>query len=994
LYVHGFDHKSRVSGTDKEIDMKGSFDARSTLRVGDREYEIFRLDVLEREGYSVSRLPYSLRILLENLLRTEDGLAVTADDVRALANWDPAATPDQEIAFTPARVILQDFTGVPAIVDLAAMRDAMAELGGDPGKINPLQPVELVIDHSVQVDAFGTKQAFSINEELDYKRNEERYAFLKWGQKAFKNFKVTPPNAGIVHQINLEYLARVVFGAGDDAKLGADGLPQAYPDTLVGTDSHTPMVNGLGVLGWGVGGIEAEAAMLGQPVSMLIPQVIGFRVVGELPEGATATDLVLTVTEMLRAKGVVGRFVEFYGPGVAKLTLADRATIGNMSPEYGATCAIFPVDSVTLDYLRFTGRSEEQVALVEAYMKEQGLFHTAESPEPVFTDTLELDLNTVEPSLAGPKRPQDRIPLSQARRAFVEALPALLPPPAANEGKDGAVENMDGTSEGVWGESEPEKVPGNEADIGAAAVNQLAHGSVVIAAITSCTNTSNPSVMIAAGLLAKKAVERGLQRKPWVKTSLAPGSRVVTDYYEQAGLTRYLEELGFHVTGYGCTTCIGNSGPLPEEVSEEVHEKNLVVASVLSGNRNFEGRINSEVRANYLMSPPLVVAFALAGRIDIDLFNEPIGQDREGRSVFLHEVWPTQEEIRGTIRDAVRSEMYDRNYADVFKGDERWNALEVVESELYDWNPDSTYVRRPPYFENMTREAPGRVDEIRGARAIAVLGDSVTTDHISPAGSIKKDSPAGKYLLEHGVEATSFNSYGSRRGNHEVMIRGTFANNRIKNRLVSGIEGGFTRYLPDNEITTIYDAAMRYQADGTPTMVLAGKEYGSGSSRDWAAKGPYLQGIKAVIAESYERIHRSNLIGMGVLPLQFHTGDNVESLGLTGEEVFDIEGISEGIASGFASGRTVRVRARPADGPAVEFEAVVRIDTPQEVLYYRNGGILQYVLRQLLGGREEAVAVPVGAPAARDVAPDHTPQNDDVDEGSIESFPASDPPSH
>jgi aconitate hydratase len=969
-----------------------SFGARSTLRVGEREYEIFRLDALEREGYDVSRLPYSLRILLENLLRTEDGLAVNADDVRALASWDPAADPDEEIAFTPARVILQDFTGVPAIVDLAAMRDAMAALGGDPKKINPLQPVELVIDHSIQVDAFGSPQAFAINEKMDYERNRERYAFLKWGQKAFDNFKVTPPNAGIVHQINLEYLARVVFGFAADAKRGADGLPQAYPDTLVGTDSHTPMVNGLGVLGWGVGGIEAEAAMLGQPVSMLIPQVIGFRLSGELPEGATATDLVLTVTEMLRAKGVVGRFVEFYGPGVSKLALADRATIGNMSPEYGATCAIFPVDEVTLDYLRFTGRPEEQVALVEAYMKEQGLFHTAESPAPVFTDTLELDLNSVEPSIAGPRRPQDRIRLSQAKRAFAEALPSLLPPPPADEGKDSAVDGVGGKKEGVWGEAAVENVPGVEVRMGEA-VHRIDHGSVVIAAITSCTNTSNPSVMIAAGLLAKKAVERGLQRKPWVKTSLAPGSKVVTDYYDQAGLTRYLEDLGFHTAGYGCTTCIGNSGPLPTEVADAIHAGNLVVASVLSGNRNFEGRINSEVRANYLMSPPLVVAFAIAGRIDIDLYNEPIGTDRDGRSVFLQDLWPTQEEIRDTIRDAVRSEMYHRNYAEVFAGDERWNELQVEESELYQWDEGSTYVRLPPYFEGMKREAPERVDDIHDARAIAVLGDSVTTDHISPAGSIKKDSPAGKYLTEHGVEPKDFNSYGSRRGNHEVMVRGTFANLRIRNRLVPGLEGGFTRYLPADEITTIYDAATRYQAEGTPLVVLAGKEYGSGSSRDWAAKGPNLQGIKAAIAESYERIHRSNLIGMGILPLQFLAGHSVDALGLTGEEVFDIEGISARIASGFADGRTVTVRARREDASVVEFEVVVRIDTPQEVLYYRHGGILQYVLRQLLTGREKPEGVAPAVAAGPQVEPDHKPgSNGDVDEGSRESFPASDPP--
>ncbi|MBW3630441.1 MAG: aconitate hydratase AcnA, partial [Gemmatimonadetes bacterium] len=777
--------------------MSDTFGARSTLRVGDREFEVFRLSALEKEGLNVSRLPYSLRILLENLLRHEDGVTVTADDIRALASWDPTADPEKEIAFTPARVILQDFTGVPAIVDLAAMRDAMAALGGDPKKINPLQPVELVIDHSIQVDAYGTAEAFSINEELDYSRNLERYAFLKWGQKAFDNFKVTPPNAGIVHQINLEHLARVVFGLEDDGpqQRSADRT-QAYPDTLVGTDSHTPMVNGLGVLGWGVGGIEAEAAMLGQPVSMLIPQVIGVRLSGELPEGATATDLVLTVTEMLRKKGVVGKFVEFYGPGISKLNLADRATIGNMSPEYGATCAIFPVDQVTLDYLLLTGRTPERVALVEAYMKEQGLFHTAEAPEPVFTDTLELDLDSIEPSIAGPRRPQDRVRLSQAKKAFLDALPSLLPPNSRMHKTASAGDPEE--SGGVWGEGSAESDPhavdlklGDE-------VHKIGNGSVVIAAITSCTNTSNPSVMLAAGLVAKKAVERGLRQKPWVKTSLAPGSRVVTEYYEKAGLTKYLEQLGFQTVGYGCTTCIGNSGPLPPEVSDAVTSGGLVVASALSGNRNFEGRINSEVRANYLMSPPLVVAYAIAGRIDLDMYNEPLGTDSEGRSVFLKDIWPTQEEIERTVAGAIQSEMYRKSYAAVYAGDERWNSLDVAESELYNWDPNSTYVRLPPYFENMSRDAPEVVPEITGLRAIAVLGDSVTTDHISPAGNIKKDSPAGKYLMEHGVDPKDFNSYGSRRGNHEAMVRGTFANVRIKNQLVPGIEGGITRYLPDD----------------------------------------------------------------------------------------------------------------------------------------------------------------------------------------------------
>jgi aconitate hydratase len=972
--------------------MKDTFGARSALKVGDREYEIFRLSALEREGLRVSRLPYSLRVLLENLLRHEDGLTVTAEDVRALAQWDPRSTPDKEIAFTPARVILQDFTGVPAIVDLAAMREAMAALGGDPKKINPLQPVELVIDHSIQVDAFGTREAFAINEELDYGRNLERYAFLKWGQKAFDNFKVTPPNAGIVHQINLEHLARVVFGLRSDGPQQQVGeVPQAYPDTLVGTDSHTPMVNGLGVLGWGVGGIEAEAAMLGQPVSMLIPQVIGFRLSGELPEGATATDLVLTVTEMLRKKGVVGKFVEFYGPGVSRLALADRATIGNMSPEYGATCAIFPVDRKTLDYLRLTGRSEERVALVEAYMKEQGLFHTEDAAEPEFTDTLELDLNSVEPSIAGPKRPQDRIRLSQAKKAFREALPSLLPPRTGTaEPAAGAA----GSVSGVWGEGTSETEEYMVAlNLGDQAL-RIGHGSVVIAAITSCTNTSNPSVMLAAGLLARKAVERGLRRQPWVKTSLAPGSRVVTEYYEKAGLTPYLEELGFHLTGYGCTTCIGNSGPLPPEVSEAVQEGGLVVASVLSGNRNFEGRINSEVRANFLMSPPLVVAFAIAGRVDIDMYNEPLGVDAQGKSVFLQDIWPSQEEIQRTVEESIDSEMYRQTYASIYEGDERWRQVDVEQTELYHWDPDSTYVRLPPYFENMTREAPESVAEIRGARAIALLGDSVTTDHISPAGSIREDSPAGRYLIEHGVDPKDFNSYGSRRGNHEVMIRGTFANVRIRNQLVPGLEGGYSKYLPSDEITTIYDAAMRYQRDGTPLVILAGKEYGSGSSRDWAAKGPNLQGIKVVIAESYERIHRSNLIGMGILPLQFRSGDSTESLKLTGMETFDIHGLTDCFEKGFGAGKKVTVRAVAEDGTTTEFPAIVRIDTPQEVLYYRHGGILQYVLRQLLLGKDKAEAVAASVAATAQASPEHTPSQSEVDEGSMESFPASDPPAY
>ncbi|HEX8695907.1 MAG TPA: aconitate hydratase AcnA [Longimicrobium sp.] len=968
--------------------MSDSFGVRSTLRVGGREYAIWRLDA----AGDVSRLPYSLRILLENLLRTEDGVTVTRDDIEALARWDPKNPPDREIAYTPARVILQDFTGVPCVVDLAAMRDAMAELGGDPARINPLQPVELVIDHSIQVDAFGTRMAFEQNVELDYQRNAERYAFLRWGQQAFRNFKVVPPNTGIVHQVNLEYLSRVVFSTDENG--AADGIPLAYPDTCVGTDSHTPMVNGLGVLAWGVGGIEAEAAMLGQPISMLIPEVIGFRLEGELPEGSTATDLVLTVTELLRKKGVVGKFVEFYGPGVASLALADRATIGNMSPEYGATCAIFPPDQVTLDYLRFTGRPQERIALVEAYMKEQGLFHTPDSPEPLFTDTLSLDLNSVEPSIAGPRRPQDRVRLSEAKKSFFASLPSLLPSGRAPHSQKDAANAESGAGAdkvGVWGEGSADSPDAQKVLIeDAQAV--LDHGSVVIAAITSCTNTSNPSVMIAAGLLAKKAVERGLDRKPWVKTSLAPGSKVVTAYYEKSGLLPYLEALGFSVVGYGCTTCIGNSGPLPQQISEAIQKGGLVACSVLSGNRNFEGRINSDVRANFLMSPPLVVAYALAGRIDWDPYNEPIGTDPNGRSVFLKDIWPTSTEVEQAIASSIESEMYRRSYAAVFEGDERWKSMPVPAGDRFEWTDESTYVRRPPYFDGMSREAPETVAEIRGARAVALLGDSVTTDHISPAGSIKKDSPAGKYLVEHGVEPKDFNSYGARRGNHEVMVRGTFANVRIRNQLAPGTEGGWTTYFPADEVTTIYDAAMRYQQDGTPLVVLAGKEYGSGSSRDWAAKGPYLQGIKAVIAESYERIHRSNLVGMGVLPLQFLAGESVQSLGLTGREHFDVEGLPELLDSGFAAGREVTVRARGEDGGEKTFRAFVRIDTPQEVLYYRHGGILQYVLRQLLGGKDRAEAIS-GVPAGA-VSRDAAGGDRSVTEDSLESFPASDAPTY
>ena len=972
------------------MSMNDSFGARSKLTVGGRGFEIFRLSALARNGIDITRLPYSLRILLEDLLRTEDGVTVTREDIEALAGWSPAKPPLREIAFTPARVLLQDFTGVPAVVDLAAMRDAMAELGGDPARINPLQPVELVVDHSVQVDAFGTSGAFLTNVDLDYQRNRERYQFLRWGQRAFDNFRVVPPNTGIVHQVNLEYLARVVFTSDENPHARSGELPQAYPDTLVGTDSHTPMINGLGVLGWGVGGIEAEAAMLGQPVSMLIPEVVGFRLEGRLPEGATATDLVLTVTELLRRKGVVGKFVEFYGPGLASLALADRATIGNMSPEYGATCAIFPVDEVTLQYLRFTGRSEERVALVEAYMKEQGLFHTARSPEPVFTDTVALDLSKVEPSIAGPRRPQDRIRLSEARRSFRDALPSLLPAGTSPPGKEAAKGSSEGPAAlGVWGEGSPES-PSARTVMLEDAAEVLDHGSVVIAAITSCTNTSNPSVMLAAGLLAKKAVDRGLERKPWVKTSLAPGSKVVMDYYDRAGLTPYLEQLGFNLVGYGCTTCIGNSGPLPIEISEAIQRRQLVACSVLSGNRNFEGRINSDVRANYLMSPPLVVAFALAGRIDIDLREEPLGHDPQGDPVYLRDIWPSSAEVDKTLRSSIQSDMYRRSYGAVFAGDERWNGLEVPQGDRFEWAPTSTYVRQPPYFKGMSKESPTSVDEIQGARVIAVLGDSVTTDHISPAGSIKKDSPAGRYLMAQGVTPADFNSYGSRRGNHEVLVRGTFANTRIRNRLAPGTEGGVTTYLPSGEVMSIYDAAVRYQASQTPLLVLAGKEYGSGSSRDWAAKGPALQGIRAVIAESYERIHRSNLVGMGILPLQFSPGQSVESLGLTGREVYDLEGLARAIETAFAAGRTLMVNARRDDGTVVRFEVTIRIDTPQEVLYYQHGGILQYVLRQLLWGRQKARAIGPGP----STTPESRPNAKRVDEGSKESFPASDPPAY
>ncbi|MEH2520993.1 aconitate hydratase [Bradyrhizobium sp. AZCC 1610] len=972
-----------------------SFRTASQLKVGHRAYTIYRLDALKRHGFAVERLPYSLRILLENLLRTENGSSVTRADIEALAGWRPNSPERAEIAFQPARVLLQDFTGVPAIVDLAAMRDAMVRLGGDPAKINPLQPVELVIDHSIQADAFGVPGAMAINQKLDYMRNGERYALLKWGQQAFKNFRVAPPNSGICHQVNIEYLARVVFGADEDSKgnpASGDVLPLAYPDTLVGTDSHTPMVNGLGILGWGVGGIEAEAAMLGQPISMLIPEVVGFKLTGKLREGVTATDLVLTVTQMLRRKGVVGRFVEFYGPGVGNVPVVDRATIGNMSPEYGSTCAIFPIDALTLDYLRLTARSEERVALVEAYMKEQGLFHDSTAPGPMFSDTLELDLSEVEPSIAGPGRPQDRVSLRRAKVAFEACLPSLLPPnsPRSRKGADARTSHHERLD--VWGESSAGDFGGGPLHPVVGGADVLEHGSIVIAAITSCTNTSNPSVMLAAGLLAKRAVERGLSRQRWVKTSLAPGSRVVTAYYERAGLTPYLEQLGFNLVGYGCTTCIGNSGPLPTEISEEIERRNLVVAAALSGNRNFEGRIHSEVRANYLMSPPLVVAFALAGRITIDLETEPLGHDREGRPVFLRDIWPSQEEIRSTMREATGSKLYLENYREIFAGDDQWRTLQAPAGNIYNWDQTSTYVRSPPFFEKMPRKAPLEVENIRGARALAVFGDSITTDHISPAGTIQVQSPAGEYLVSEAVAPKDFNSYGSRRGNHEVMVRGTFANVRIRNRLAPGTEGGYTTYLPSHEeVTSIYEASQRYLEEGIPLLVLAGKDYGSGSSRDWAAKGPYLQGVRAVIAESFERIHRSNLVGMGILPLQFADGSSVASLGLTGWEIFDIDGVTAGVASGFAQSRRLKVCARREDGSAVEFEVSARIETPQEVLYIRHGGILQYVLRQLLGDLSEVSATPARKPHP---LPAEGAQDRTVDEGSIQSFPASDPASY
>jgi aconitate hydratase len=915
--------------------MKDSFQTRGTLSVGGKSYSIARLAVLTKRFPGIAKLPFSLRILLENLLRTEDGVAVSAADIEALAKWDPKAVPAKEIQFTPARTLLQDFTGVPCVVDLAAMRDAMKQRGGNPKKINPLTPVELVIDHSVQVDYFGTKDALQKNADIEFVRNRERYAFLRWGATAFEGFKAVPPDTGIVHQVNLEFLARVVM----HTELGGGEL-WAYPDTVVGTDSHTTMVNGLGVLGWGVGGIEAEAAMLGQPVSMLIPQVVGVRLVGKLPKGATATDLVLRVTEMLRKHGVVGKFVEFTGPGLSDLPLADRATIANMAPEYGATCGLFPVDAATIAYLRMSGRSNERIALVEAYMREQGLFHDAQTPEASYTDVLTLDLATIEPSLAGPKRPQDRVRLADVKAGFERELPSLVPMPAAAKGAPAAAAlSAGGTATAV---AEPyARVHTESGDF------TLEHGSVVIAAITSCTNTSNPSVLIAAGLLAKKALERGLKTKPWVKTSLAPGSKVVTEYLASAGLLAPLEALGFHVVGYGCTTCIGNSGPLPKAISSAIDESGIVAAAVLSGNRNFEGRVHAQVRANYLASPPLVVAYALAGSVDMDLTKEPLGTGKDGKPVYLADVWPTAAEIDALIGKHVTQAMFQKSYADIYAGDKSWQSLKVKQGDTYAWDASSTYVKHPPYFVDMPVQ-PAQASDLSGARVLCIFGDSITTDHISPAGAIKASSPAGKYLQSLGVKPEDFNSYGARRGNHEVMVRGTFANTRIKNKLLGGAEGGDTVHMPSNERLSIYDAAMKYKSEKIPTIVLAGKEYGSGSSRDWAGKGPYLLGVRAVIAESFERIHRSNLVGMGVLPLQFLEGQNAESLGLSGSEIFAFSGIAQTIEGGWKPGTRLAASARGADGKQKKFDVLLRIDTPNEVQYYRNGGILQYVLRRLL----------------------------------------------
>ena len=940
-----------------------TFQSRSTLSVGGRTYTYYSLPALAKQGFDLARLPFSLKILLENLVRREDGVNVTAADICFLATWKAEAEPSREIAYMPARVLMQDFTGVPAIVDLAAMRDAMKTLGGDPEKINPLVPAELVIDHSVQVDEFGSARAYEANSLLEFQRNRERYAFLKWGQTGFRNFSAVPPGMGICHQVNLEYLARVVFTKEEN------GETVAYPDTLVGTDSHTTMINGLGVLGWGVGGIEAEAAMLGQPVSMLIPQVVGYKLTGKLREGATATDLVLTVTEALRKLGVVGKFVEFYGPGIAELPLADRATISNMAPEYGATCGIFPVDEETLRYLRLTGRSAEQIALVEAYYKAQGLFHTAETPGAEYTQTLELDLATVEPSVAGPKRPQDRVLLSNAGPSFLKQLPTLLSSSAKGPGERAAlrwstttaVQDRElapalaaGANEGMdrgLAQAVPQgdnHAAGNtvKGRFGVNPDDYLDHGSIVIAAITSCTNTSNPSVMIAAGLLAKKAVEKGLTVPPWVKTSLAPGSRVVTDYYQKSGLLPYLEKLRFNVVGYGCTTCIGNSGPLPSDVSDSINEHGLVAVSVLSGNRNFEGRVNVDVRANYLMSPPLVVAYAIAGRIDHDFDSTPLGLDPNGGGVFLKDIWPTQQEVSDSIAKGLSSESFTKEYSTVTLGDTNWQGLKFPLGDTYQWEPDSTYIRKAPYFDGIT-PTPAPVEDIANARVLAILGDSVTTDHISPAGSIKANGPAGKYLSEHGVKPIDFNSYGSRRGNHEVMVRGTFANVRLKNKLAPGTEGGVTRLLPEGTGMSIYDASVIYAERNTPLVILAGKEYGSGSSRDWAAKGPKLLGVRAVLAESFERIHRSNLVGMGILPLQFSPGESVESHRLNGEELYSFPGLKAMLDSKFAGGKTLHVKVVSPDGTTKLVAAHVRIDTPQEIAYFEHGGILQYVLRSL-----------------------------------------------
>jgi aconitate hydratase len=920
-----------VAWYDRRMATVNSFGARTSLEVGGRSYLIYSLPALQNVGFGeIARLPYSMKVLLENLLRHEDGRFVKAADVEALAKWDLKSSAQKEISFAPGRVLLQDFTGVPAVVDLAAMRDGIARLGGDPNRVNPLQPVELVIDHSVQVDYFAQPNAFQLNAELEFIRNRERYAFLRWGQDAFDNFRVVPPDTGIVHQVNLEYLARVVMS--DDTPEGK----VCFPDTLVGTDSHTTMVNGLGVLGWGVGGIEAEAAMLGQPISMLIPQVVGFRLIGAMLEGATATDLVLTITERLRKHGVVGKFVEFYGPGLEDLTIADRATLGNMCPEYGATIAIFPIDAMTLDYLRLSGREQSQVALVEAYARAQGMFRTPGDPDPIYTETIELDLSSVEPSLAGPRRPQDRVSLKQAKSSFQAALPSMMVSSSKKGAEAAGSAHVSATTGGA---------SAAVADVPAIAT-ALDHGAVVIAAITSCTNTSNPSVMIGAGLVAKKAFERGLTRQPWVKTSLAPGSKVVTEYLRKSGLDMYLDALGFNLVGYGCTTCIGNSGPLPEDVSAEVEERNLVVASVLSGNRNFEGRIQQQVRANYLASPPLVVAYAIAGRMTLDLTTEPIGIDKKGVPVYLRELWPTEREIQETMLTSVTSAMFREQYADVFSGDDRWKQLQVPTGDRFAWDEDSTYIRNPPFFENITMET-SPVRDIIGARVLALLGDSITTDHISPAGSIKKDSPAGKYLMAKGVQPTDFNSYGARRGNHEVMMRGTFANTRLRNQMAPGTEGGWTTHQPDGEVMTIFDAATTYKDEAVPLLVIAGKEYGSGSSRDWAAKGTLLLGVVAVIAESFERIHRSNLVNMGVLPLQFQPGATAASLSLTGHERYEVIGIAQSLKPG----GLITVRAYGETAPPIEFQAVARIDTPEELVAFRHGGILPYVLRQLVGKR-------------------------------------------